>query len=495
MMHYTPVIPPLPSPEGGSASPAPNPPVVPPFSPQNPPQTPAWMRGPQTQPGYAAAFPAGMFGQTPYLAVPTLPGQAPNSYYLAPTQLPPTGGPPGAQTAPVGPSGFSSDWTGFPITTTVPPPTTPWQAAQAFPGQPPQGFPPQPQGFPGQPPGTGFSMFQQQLPQMGAFVPQGFMVPTPYMGGGGLPAGWPPNAFPGGAAFMGGAAAAAAAAPPPPQPSRAMPPARGASDGVDKFDKFAEEPSYGPVLDTFLVRVVKARLELNPLLTPPPEDNSDRPFLKWNMLFPTAQCQRSTDPGHRSWAAGRYAPATWPRVKSLRLISRAFPWEIQIKAEDPNLGVTCQDVIEGIHEFMYGRVSSQQLDNASQQHKRIVGQSYWHNRSTARDVPGGRLHNTLLRCDWLGLNTRFGGIDMVDARLLKEIAGGADLPCTFELKCLPRYPSTEEEVREHEAREEEAFERRHSRRPSRATSRAPSRAPSARSRAASVHTVSSDTSS
>jgi hypothetical protein len=214
------------------------------------------------------------------------------------------------------------------------------------------------------------------------------------------------------------------------------------------------------------------------------------------MLFPTAQCQRSSDPGHRSWAAGRFAPATWPRVKSIRLISHHFPWEIQITAEDPSLGVTCQDVIEGIHEFMYGRVSSQQLDNASQHHKRIVGQSYWHNRSTARDVPGGRLHNTLLRCDWLGLHTRFGGIILADDRLLKDVACGADLPCTFELKCLQRYAMSEDEVKEHDAREE-AFDRaaRHSRRHSRATSRAAtSRAPS-RARTASVHSVSSDTSS
>jgi hypothetical protein len=205
------------------------------------------MRGPQTQPGYQAAFPAGMFGQTPYLAVPTLPGQTPGSYYLAPTQLPPTGGAPsGAPVAPVGPSGFSSDWTGFPLTATVPPPGTPWQAMQGFPGQHPQAM----QGFPGQhpqaPPGTGFGMFQQQLPQMGAFMHPGYMaVQTPYMGGGAVPAaaGWPSAGFPGaGMPMFAGAAAVAAAAPAAPAPaSHSMPPARGVSEGFDKFDKFAEE--------------------------------------------------------------------------------------------------------------------------------------------------------------------------------------------------------------------------------------------------------------
>ncbi|KAI0344994.1 hypothetical protein BDW22DRAFT_983922 [Trametopsis cervina] len=511
MMHQTPVIPPLPSPEGGSAaSPSPNPPVIPSFSPQTPGQTPAWMRGAQTQPGYGSAFP---YHQTPYLAVPTLPGQVPGSYYLAPTQLPPTGTPGGQQMAPVGPSGFSADWTGFPITTTVPPQGTPWQGpGQAFQGQAFQGQAPPQQAHPG----TAFSMFQQPLPAMGGFMPQGFVMQTPFvggggggmqpmggmggMGGGGMAYGWTPGAFGGMAAAPSFAAAGAAVAAATPAGGHHMLPTRGVSEGLDKFDKFSEENAYGPVLDPFFVKITKAVVELNPLLTPPPEDGSDRPYLKWNMLFPTAQCQRSSDPGHRSWAAGRYAPATWPRVSSLRIISRHFPWEIQVKAEDTTVGVTCQDVIEGIHEFMYGRVSSQQLDSATQHHKRIVGQSYWHNRSTARDVPGGRLHNTLLRCDWLGLNTRFGGISHVEERVVKEIASGANLPCTFELKCLQRYAMTEEEVREHEARDAEAErererELRHSRRGSRATSRAPSRPPSRVARTASVHTVSSDTSS
>ena len=233
------------------------------------------------------------------------------------------------------------------------------------------------------------------------------------------------------------------------------------------------------------MKVVKAKLELNPLLAPPPDGPEDRPYLKWNMLFPTAQCQRSSDPGHRSWAEGRHAPATWPRVKSMRILCRCVPWELQIKASDPEVGVTCGDVIEGIHDYMYGRVSTQQLDNATAAHKRLVGQSYWHNRSTAHGVPGGRLYNTLLRCDWLGLQTMFGGIVDADHALLDDLACGANMPCTFELKCLQRYPMTEAEIREHEAREtaarreeERAARRERSARTSRTTSRAPSRAPS-----------------
>lgn len=240
-MQYTPVIPPLPSPEGGQSSPQPNPPVIPTFSPQSPQQSLPWMRGPGGQPGYAAPFPPGMYQQTPYLAVPTLPGQAtPNSYYLAPTQLPPSGGGhPGPQMAPVGPSGFSADWTGFPITTTVPPQGTPWQApAQAFPGQQQQGFPGQPP--PQAPPGTGFNMFQQPLP-LGAFMHPAYaaMMQTPFMGAGAMPQGQWPGAFAGAPpGFGGGPAPGGPAAPPSSHP---MPPSR-VAESFDKFDKFSEEP-------------------------------------------------------------------------------------------------------------------------------------------------------------------------------------------------------------------------------------------------------------
>ena len=260
----------------------------------------------------------------------------------------------------------------------------------------------------------------------------------------------------------------------------------------------------GPVLDTFLTRVVEARIEINPLLAPPPDRLDERPYIKWNMLWPTAQCQRSCDPGTRSWAEGRDAPATWPRIRSLRLISRSLPWTISVEATDPEVGVTCGDVMESIATFMYGRVSKAQMDNASPAQKALISQSYWHNRSTTPGVPGGRLARTLLRCDWLGMQTSFGGIVEPDERTVQDVSGGVTLPCTFELKCLQRYPMTEEELREQEAREREAHQReeRRTHRRSRATSRAgtrpPSRAPSrAPSRNARVEdgSTSSDTDS
>ena len=110
------------------------------------------------------------------------------------------------------------------------------------------------------------------------------------------------------------------------------------------------------MLEAFQAKIVRAQIELNPLLSPPPDNLTDRSYLKWNMLWPTGQCQRSSDPGVRSWSEGRNSPATWPRLRAMHLISRTFPWTITIEASDPEEGVTCGDVMEEIHVFMYGRV-------------------------------------------------------------------------------------------------------------------------------------------
>ncbi|CCM04523.1 uncharacterized protein FIBRA_06704 [Fibroporia radiculosa] len=481
-MQYTPVIPPVPGPQGGPSSPG-HPPVVPFSPPSQPASAPAWSPQPQYM--------------SPYVG-PNMYGGAPGSYFIPPVALPSQSGanPP---VAPVGASGIHPDWTGFPAGSMSGSPYT----HPASPGSHPQ--------TPYMAPPTTYNAFNQQLPHGFGGPHQGMpgmwmppMTYTPFaMPGqmpGGMPPGMPPGMHPGmhpgihpgmagawGTPFpapgAGGLPPQAGQAPPQvpaqtgnaPQPPRPLRP----QDAIefDKVDRFAEGPHYGPVLDPMLIKKVKAKMLLNPLLMPPPEEET-RDYIKWNMLFSTAQCQRSSDPAHRSWARGRSAPATWPRVTSLRLISASIPWPIEITASDSSLGVTCGDVIEGIQSYMNGRVAQSHYDFATETQKRILSEAFYFNRSTAHGVPGGRLPQTLLRFDWLGQDTMFGGI-VADDAYVKEVCG-ALLPCIFVLQCRRRYPMTEQEIEEQERREAEADARSQSRRRarSRATSRATSRAPS-----------------
>ncbi|EMD33259.1 hypothetical protein CERSUDRAFT_87571 [Gelatoporia subvermispora B] len=203
----------------------------------------------------------------------------------------------------------------------------------------------------------------------------------------------------------------------------------------DKIDKFAGGPNYGPVLEPLVLKKLNVKPDINPLLGPQKEGS---PHLTWNMLFPTAQCQRSDEDPRTSWREGRDAPATWPRVMRLQIVSKAFPWVFDIHAFNSATGVTCGDLLDRIHLCLQERVSQAQLDSAPAELKGVMGEAYRYNRSPEPDVPGGRLPNTMLRCDWLAFDTTFGGIVRND-KLAKE-RGGTQARVTFELLCLARAP-------------------------------------------------------
>ena len=211
----------------------------------------------------------------------------------------------------------------------------------------------------------------------------------------------------------------------------------------------------GPVLEPFLAKIVGAVLKLNPLLAPPPDTQDD--YLRWNMLFHTSNCYRTTE-SQRSWVKGRNAPATHPRMTHVRIISRAFPWMIQVRAHNPKLGVTCGEVLDAVSTYMYGDVAKKEYENLPSGRKRQIWESYRFNRSTDSNAPGGRLREGLKRLDWLGSSSRFGGLVTNDT-FVKEHCGDV-LPCTFELKCLPAYPLTAEEVREQQHRLENSLRQR-----------------------------------
>lgn len=199
-----------------------------------------------------------------------------------------------------------------------------------------------------------------------------------------------------------------------------------------------------------LVHVTHTRVKINPLLEPPPED-IDRPHLKWNMLFESNDCQRSTDPNHISWSAGRDDPATYPRLSSLRLVSESLPWVFEVVADNKAIGVTCGEVIEKISQDLHRFTSKDDFEHLSSTKKAAVYDAYTHNRSREPGVPGGRLKQPMLRLDFLIRDTVYGGI-YDDPTVVKK-ALGATPPCTFVMKCVKRYAMTAEEARDQEARQ------------------------------------------
>lgn len=472
----TPFIPPLPSPESLA------PPVIPP-APHNH-NPPAWAQQPRT-PGQYPYYPSTPYNTTPFIPpIPTAhstPVMPQNSYFPPPANLPNMyGAQPG--------NGFSADYTGYPngnpspYVPTQPPPGTPWAAPGTT--HPPPGTPwaasgttHPPPGTPWAVPGTGYA-FPQPLPpgppawgpQLGAFTPAGYPLPggfpTPAGAWGmplpGGPPGMPPNMYAGHTPWV------HPTVPPPAQP---QPPDTARANfrwtsSADRIDPFAEGPHYGPVLEPFLVRAVSATIRINPLISPPTDSHED--YLRWNMIFPTSTCYRTTGP-KRSWIKGREAPATFPRLSHIRIISRSFPWMISVKARRQNIGVTCGEVVEAISAYFHGDVAKKEYEGVSTRRRREIWQAYQYNRSTDSNVPGGHLGEQLRRLDWIGSHSRWGGL-VRDDEFIKEACGDV-LPCTFELKCIPSYPLTPEEASEQQRIARHAENRSRSRPNSRPNSR------------------------
>ncbi|KAG6856731.1 hypothetical protein H0H87_001331 [Tephrocybe sp. NHM501043] len=234
----------------------------------------------------------------------------------------------------------------------------------------------------------------------------------------------------------------------------------------DRVDPFTAGPSYGPVLDPFQIALLGVQARINPLLGLPIDD-PNRPYLKWNMLFRSNDCSRSTDEAHISWSVGRDEPATFPRVTVMKIVSETFPWSIEVKAGNETLGVTCGDVIETLAESFYQLTSEADYEALTPKRKNEVGAVYLKNRSREVGVPGGALKQGLRRLDFLGSNNIFGGIRSDDLKAHKIL--GSAPPCTYVLICSRQYVMTAKEtleyvekqrVQEDKEREERDHERR-----------------------------------
>ncbi|KAF8589736.1 hypothetical protein K439DRAFT_1628510 [Ramaria rubella] len=277
------------------------------------------------------------------------------------------------------------------------------------PGYGPQGFGhPYPQaGY-----GRGAPGYPHSAPYAPGPLPPGGYGPAPYPG-------YPVNGTPFGQpqGFPGGYFPTSVPMAPPPQlydDMRHFP--DGPTEDIMPVDKWAYGKHYAPVLTPFQLAILDAKLMVNPLLSPPGDNPPpDRPYINYNILFPVGSARRSVDPSTKSWSVGRHTPATWPRVSQLRIICADFPWVVEVNARDRAHGVTCIDVLQGIHDQLHYLVPRHQVEALTgvkgEAFKRKMYEVYHYNRSTARDAPGGSLGDGVRRVDCLLHNVMFEGLE------------------------------------------------------------------------------------
>ncbi|KAG9010220.1 hypothetical protein FRB90_007968 [Tulasnella sp. 427] len=322
-----------------------------------------------------------------------------------------------------------------------------------------------PAGLPGQMAPRGYPAPFGYAPAGPQALPYGFSPypqpsPYPYAAGGGFPYGGNPAA----AAAMFGAGAAPAGYVTPymtPMPQQALldpvaPPAPTAMGrpgggggmgggsvigrpGQQEVDmcvgKWFPGTDYAPALDHLVFNIVKPPvMEIHPLLRPIADtrDSSD-PFLVFDVLFPPNTIHVSNEPPRKSWSKGRKDPATFPRLKLIRLVTRYTSWVIQVSTDSP-AGITVADVINAIHDHY--RVNASEEDDWGRTDPGTQSEilmAYKWNRSTEMGAPGGIMPEALLRGDFLMERTMFAGIKPADKDLCLEKMDVADFPATFEL--------------------------------------------------------------
>lgn len=122
-------------------------------------------------------------------------------------------------------------------------------------------------------------------------------------------------------------------------------------------------------------------LEINPLLMPLTTYDLTQESIVWNVLFDTNYAFLATSRSSRSWNDACDEPATFPRLSSIQLCSPCFPWVVSVSNE---LGVTCGDVLDKLHEFLDGTVEPAEFESFSRPFKTSVSAAFDLNRRTAR---------------------------------------------------------------------------------------------------------------
>ncbi|KAG8984883.1 hypothetical protein FRB93_006180 [Tulasnella sp. JGI-2019a] len=221
-----------------------------------------------------------------------------------------------------------------------------------------------------------------------------------------------------------------------------QPPAR-ENEGIAKMPaigKWLPGTGYAPALeDDLILSIIRPPvIELHPLLRPIPDSRIIvDPFLEYDVMFPSNTIHLSTDPTGQMWSKGVEAPATFPRLKLIRLVSQHFPWVIHIQTRS-DTGVTVWDVVNAIHQYFMANASQEaDWDPTGPERRKEIVEAYKLNRS--KKVGARIMPEALVKGDFLIDRTVFAGMKVAGRGLCEQRMQVEKFPATFELRLDPRY--------------------------------------------------------
>ncbi|PBK88516.1 hypothetical protein ARMGADRAFT_997191 [Armillaria gallica] len=177
------------------------------------------------------------------------------------------------------------------------------------------------------------------------------------------------------------------------------------------FGKWAVGAGYGPVLEPRLIAGLKILPVLNPMFSAP---SSSSDYLVWNMMFDPSTARRVRNGVEEEFDSFRYEPASSPRMTILNVISPSFPWVLDLRSSDLNVGVTVGDVLSELFLYLQVGLKTVELNRISPQDRASIMEA---NRMRKELVPEESFGLQLL--DWLLGKTQFAGL-LQDSRYVEE---------------------------------------------------------------------------
>ncbi|KAK0226519.1 hypothetical protein IW262DRAFT_1480592 [Armillaria fumosa] len=167
--------------------------------------------------------------------------------------------------------------------------------------------------------------------------------------------------------------------------------------------KWAIGVGYGPVLEPRIISILKILPVLNPVLLSP---LSEGDHIVWNMISHPSTAKRVRDGFEQPFDAFRYEPASFPRLTILNVISPSFPWIINLRSGDSNVGVTVGDVLLGIFFYLQVALKSVELDRISPQYRASITETSIARKQLIQEESFG-----LQLIDWMLGRTQFSGLE------------------------------------------------------------------------------------
>ncbi|KAK0459279.1 uncharacterized protein EV420DRAFT_313166 [Desarmillaria tabescens] len=177
------------------------------------------------------------------------------------------------------------------------------------------------------------------------------------------------------------------------------------------FSKWAVGAGYGPVLEPRVVSSLKILPILNPVFSGP---SSGSDHIIWNMMFHPSTAKRVRDGVEEPFESFRYEPASSPRMSIFNVISPSFPWILDLRSKDPNVGVTVGDVLSELFLYFQVGLNSVELDRVSSQYRALIVEANGARRGSVSEENFG-----LQLLDWLLGSTQFMGL-LRDAKYIEE---------------------------------------------------------------------------